>query len=103
MAGKLLATVGADLRPGLYPETYSDYLTYTGSDVYKSINSSGETVGSATPKMDGSSYHYTNQVMASRAVCVPATPRIVFCHNVTTTNYDSVIDTDTVQALIGLK
>lgn len=105
MSGKLLATVGADLRPGLWPEYYSDYLEVQAGTLtkkpYKRNGTRSDPGASVAPK-GGSNYTQVNQCIASRAVMLTSTPRVIFCHNVYPDIYDKVVDTDTVQKLIGL-
>ena len=102
MANKLLATVGADVRPGLWPENYNDWQAVLNGTLtknpYKPTGASQSSLGDTT--WNGST---TNQVMASRGALVPATPTVIFCHNVYPSIYDTVVDTDTVQKLLGLK
>ena len=102
MANKLLATVGADLRPGLWPENYEDWQAVQAGTLqknpYKDSSKDRSYIGDT--KWNGQS---TNQVMASRGALVPATPTVIFCHNVYGGIYDKVVDTNTVQKLIGLK
>ena len=108
MANKLLATTGADVRPGLWPENYLDWQAVlagtlqknhfkpTTPDGYTSDprNLPGDTTWNGTT---------TNQVMGSRAVCLTSTPRVVFSHNIYPSLYDQIVDTNTLQKLLGLK
>ena len=105
MANKLLATSGVDLRPGLWPETYSTWQSAMAGNnnkkPYKPSHGGEDAVGDVA--WDGQS---TNQIMSSRAIAVPAEPRLFFSHNVydntAATRYDTIVDTATVQELLGI-
>ena len=100
-ADKLVATVTGELRPGLWPEVYTDWQNaiagLNDKRPFKPSGASNSSQGDAT--WNGTT---TNTAVASRGVTLTTTPRVVFCHSVYPGVYDQVLDTNTVQTLLGL-
>ncbi|MBP5618120.1 MAG: hypothetical protein J6X61_03105, partial [Clostridia bacterium] len=85
MAGKLVAVGAADLYPKLMPDHYDEW----AAGGFVSTTNSG-----------------SNQLMASRAYLITNEPTVVFSHNIypgeNDSHYDSVVDTEYLQQLIGI-
>ena len=107
MANKLVGTVGADLRPGLWPENYTDWQNYTDTvNIYKvrdtTVTDKVKYTGAAEPSTDDwGNYTQVNQLVSSRAAALTSSPKVIFCHNVCPAVYDTVIDSNAVQTLLN--